>query len=211
MNPEDSRREYGKGALDESQVAEDPVGQFAAWFFRATHSDILEPTAMTLATSTREGRPSSRIVLLKSFGPDGFVFFTDYRSRKSEELIDNPRAALLFHWDVLERQVRILGNVAKISREQSESYFRTRPAGSQLGAWASHQSHVLKNRGELEEKLREVTARFGDDPVPLPEHWGGWAVVPYEFEFWQGRPDRLHDRIRYRRHATGWTIDRLSP
>lgn len=208
---DEARRDYGKGSLDESHVAEEPVAQFAAWFFRATHSDILEPTAMTLATSTREGRPSARIVLLKSFGPDGFVFFTDYRSRKSEELIDNPRAALLFHWDVLERQVRILGNVSKISREQSESYFRTRPAGSQLGAWASHQSHVLKNRGELEEKLREVTARFGDDPVPLPEHWGGWAVVPYEFEFWQGRPDRLHDRIRYRRHATGWTIDRLSP
>jgi len=211
MKPEDIRREYKGGSLDESQVAEEPVGQFAAWFFKATHSGLLEPTAMTLATSTREGRPSARIVLLKSFGPDGFVFYTDYRSRKSEELIDNPRAALLFHWDVLERQVRILGNVSKISREQSESYFRTRPAGSQLGAWASRQSSVLKNRGELEEKLREATARFGEDPVPLPEHWGGWAVVPYEFEFWQGRPDRLHDRIRYRRHATGWTIDRLSP
>jgi pyridoxamine 5'-phosphate oxidase len=208
---DEARRDYNKGSLDESQVAEDPVGQFAAWFFRATHSGLLEPTAMTLATSTREGRPSARIVLLKSFGPDGFVFFTDYRSRKSEELIDNPRAALLFHWDVLERQVRILGNVSKISREQSDSYFRTRPAGSQLGAWASQQSSVLGSRADLEEKLREVTARFGDDPVPLPEHWGGWAVVPYEFEFWQGRPDRLHDRIRYRRHATGWTIDRLSP
>ena len=208
---DEARREYKGGSLDETQVAEDPVGQFAAWFFKATHSGFLEPTAMTLATSTREGRPSARIVLLKSFGPDGFVFYTDYRSRKSEELIDNPRAALLFHWDVLERQVRILGNVSRISREQSESYFRTRPAGSQLGAWASRQSSVLKNRAELDEKLREVTARFGDDPVPLPEHWGGWAVVPYEFEFWQGRPDRLHDRIRYRRHATGWTIDRLSP
>lgn len=208
---DEARHDYSKGSLDESQVAEDPVGQFAAWFFRATHSGLLEPTAMTLATSTREGRPSARIVLLKSFGPDGFVFFTDYRSRKSEELIDNPRAALLFHWDALERQVRISGNVSKISREQSESYFRSRPAGSQLGAWASQQSSVLRNRADLEEKLREVTARFGDDPVPLPEHWGGWAVVPYEFEFWQGRPDRLHDRIRYRRHATGWTIDRLSP
>lgn len=208
---DEARHDYSKGSLDESQVAEDPVGQFAAWFFRATHSGLLEPTAMTLATSTREGRPSARIVLLKSFGPDGFVFFTDYRSRKSEELIDNPRAALLFHWDALERQVRISGNASKISREQSESYFRSRPAGSQLGAWASQQSSVLRNRADLEEKLREVTARFGDDPVPLPEHWGGWAVVPYEFEFWQGRPDRLHDRIRYRRHATGWTIDRLSP
>ena len=211
MDAEGRRREYGKGAPDESQVADDPVGQFAAWFFRATHSGLLEPTAMTLATSTREGRPSARIVLLKSFGPDGFSFFTDYRSRKSEELLDNPRAALLFYWDVLERQVRILGNVSRISREQSERYFRTRPAGSQLGAWASHQSSVLRNRAELEEKLREVTARFGEDPVPLPEHWGGWSLVPYEFEFWQGRPDRLHDRIRYRRHATGWTIDRLSP
>jgi len=211
MNPEEFRREYTKGSLDESQLAEDPVGQFAAWFFRATHSGLIEPSAMTLATSTREGRPSARIVLLKAFGPDGFVFYTDYRSRKSEELLDNPRAALLFYWDALERQVRILGNVAKISREQSESYFRTRPAGSQLGAWASHQSSVIRNRAELEERLRQVTARFGEDPVPLPEHWGGWALVPYEFEFWQGRPDRLHDRIRYRRHATGWTIDRLSP
>lgn len=210
MTPEE-HRDYTKGSLDESQIAEEPVGQFAAWFFRATHSGLIEPSAMTLATSTREGRPSARIVLLKTFGPDGFVFFTDYRSRKSEELLDNPRAALLFYWDVLERQVRILGNVSRISREQSESYFRTRPAGSQLGAWASHQSSVLKNRAELEEKLRAVTARFGEDPVPLPEHWGGWALVPYEFEFWQGRPDRLHDRIRYRRHATGWTIDRLSP
>lgn len=208
---DEGRREYTRGSLDESQVAEDPVAQFAAWLFRARHAELIEPTAMTLATSTREGRPSARIVLLKSFGPDGFVFFTDYRSRKSEELLDNPRAALLFYWDVLERQVRILGNVAKLSREQSESYFRTRPVGSQLGAWASHQSSVIRNRGVLEDRLREVTERFGEGPVPLPEHWGGWALVPYEFEFWQGRADRLHDRLRYRRHATGWTIDRLSP
>ena len=208
---DDSRREYNKGSLEESQVAADPVAQFAAWFFKATHSGLIEPTAMTLATSTREGRPSARIVLLKSFGPDGFVFYTDYRSRKSEELLDNPRAALLFHWDVLERQVRILGNVSKISREQSESYFRTRPPGSQVGAWASQQSSVIRNRAELEERVREAAGRFGKEPIPLPDHWGGWAVVPYEFEFWQGRRDRLHDRIRYRRHATGWTIDRLSP
>src|SRR5262245_32229722 len=137
---EEARREYAKGTLDESQVAADPVAQFAAWFFKATHSGLIEPTAMTLATSTREGRPSARIVLLKNFGPEGFVFYTDYRSRKSEELIDNPRAALLFHWDMLERQVRIMGNVSKLSREQSESYFRTRPHGSQVGAWASKQS-----------------------------------------------------------------------
>jgi pyridoxamine 5'-phosphate oxidase len=208
---DDARREYTRASLDESQVAGDPVAQFAAWFFKATHSGLVEPTAMTLATSTREGRPSARIVLLKNFGPDGFVFYTDYRSRKSEELLDNPRAALLFYWDELERQVRISGNVSKLSREQSESYFRTRPQGSQVGAWASRQSSVLKNRAELEERVREATGRFGDDPVPLPDHWGGWAVVPYEYEFWQGRPDRLHDRIRYRRHATGWTIDRLSP
>jgi pyridoxamine 5'-phosphate oxidase len=208
---DDARREYTKASLDESQVAADPVAQFAAWFFKATHSGLVEPTAMTLATSTREGRPSARIVLLKNFGPDGFVFYTDYRSRKSEELIDNPRAALLFYWDELERQVRIMGNVSKLSREQSESYYRTRPQGSQVGAWASRQSSVLKNRAELEERVREAIARFGNDLVPLPDHWGGWSVVPYEFEFWQGRPDRLHDRIRYRRHASGWTIDRLSP
>jgi pyridoxamine 5'-phosphate oxidase len=208
---DEARREYARASLDESQVAADPVAQFAAWFFKATHSGLIEPTAMTLATSTREGRPSARIVLLKNFGPDGFVFYTDYRSRKSEELIDNPRAALLFHWDVLERQVRITGNVSRLSREQSESYYRTRPHGSQVGAWASTQSSVIRNRAELEERVRETSARFGDGPGPLPEHWGGWSVVPYEFEFWQGRPDRLHDRIRYRRHATGWTIDRLSP
>lgn len=213
MSLEHLRREYTREALDESSVRADPVAQFAHWLDEARRAGLLDPHAMTLATVDAAGRPNARIVLLKEFGPEGFVFFTDYRSRKGGELGGNGWAALLFYWGDLERQVRLVGPVTPVAREVSEAYFSTRPLGSQLGAWASHQSAVLRGgRAELEERLREVTVRFTGGPVPLPPHWGGYRVLPEEFEFWQGRENRLHDRIRYTRRGTAaWDIERLSP
>lgn len=212
MNLEHLRREYSRETLDEASVDPDPFIQFRKWFGEAQHSGLLEPHAMTLATAEAGGRPAARIVLLKGLDETGLVFYTDYRSRKSRELDANPMAMLLFYWGELERQVRIGGVVERVSRELSESYFITRPIGSQLGAWASTQSAVLPGgRAELEQRLREETARHGGGPVPLPPHWGGWRVVPQDFEFWQGRESRLHDRISYRKDATGWVIERLAP
>jgi pyridoxamine 5'-phosphate oxidase len=168
---------------------------------------------MTLATATADGSPSARVVLLKAFDERGFVFFSDYRSRKGAELEANPRAALVFYWAELDRQVRITGGVSLTSPGESERYFRTRPLGSRLGAWASHQSQVIPGRAALEADLREVEERFADGDVPLPAHWGGYRVVPDTIEFWQGRENRLHDRIRYVREkgGRGWRVERLSP
>jgi pyridoxamine 5'-phosphate oxidase len=212
MNLEDLRREYARETLDEAMAARDPIEQFRRWFVEAQAAGVLEPNAMTLATATADAAPSARIVLLKGFGEAGFLFFTDYRSRKGLELEANPRACLLFFWPELERQVRVTGPVRPVSREVSAEYFLGRPLGSQLGAWTSYQSQPLPGgRGELEERLHEVTARFAGQAVPLPPHWGGFQVVPEEVEFWQGRENRLHDRIRYRRGGAAWAIDRLSP
>jgi pyridoxamine 5'-phosphate oxidase len=197
--------------LDEAQVDADPIVQFGRWFANAEAADLIEPTAMTLATVGAGGRPSARMVLLKGFDERGFVFYTNYESRKAGELDGNPAAALVFWWGALQRQVRVEGAVERVHREESEAYFRSRPLGSRLGAWASAQSQVIAGRAELEERLEELTARYGDGDVPLPPFWGGYRVRPEVVEFWQGRPNRLHDRLRYRRTPGGWEIDRLSP
>ena len=206
------RRDYARARLDETDVSHDPFVEFARWFAEAQGAQLTDPNAMTLATASADGAPSARIVLLKAFDERGFVFFTDYRSRKGAELEANPRAALVFYWGELDRQVRITGGVSRTSQEDSDRYFRSRPLGSRLGAWASHQSRVIPGRAALEADLREVEARFGDGDVPLPEHWGGYRLEPETIEFWQGRESRLHDRIRYSREVGGrWKVERLSP
>jgi pyridoxamine 5'-phosphate oxidase len=210
MSIADLRREYAHASLDPSQVDPDPIVQFQRWFADALGAELLEPNAMTLATS-RDGQPSARVVLLKEFDARGFVFFTDFRSRKGEELTTNPRAALVFLWKEIERQVRIEGTASRIPASEAAEYFRTRPLGSRHGAWASVQSAVIENRASLERAVEQAAARFPDGDVPLPPHWGGYRVTPSELEFWQGRPNRLHDRIRYRRDAQRWVIERLSP
>jgi len=212
MSIADLRREYARARLDEAEVSPDPITEFARWFAEAQEAQVPEPNAMTLATATADGVPSARIVLLKAFDERGFVFFSDYRSRKGAELEGNARAALVLYWGELERQVRITGTVSLTSREDSELYFRTRPLGSRLGAWASHQSQVIAGREVLEERLREVESRFADAEVPLPPYWGGYRVEPEAIEFWQGRQSRLHDRIRYARAGDeSWKVERLSP
>src|SRR5207253_4484944 len=187
------RRSYARAALGEGDVADDPIAQFAAWFAEAQNAEVPEPNGMTLATATPNGDPSARIALLKGVDARGFTFYTDYRSRKGTELDANPRAALVFWWEPLERQVRVVGRVERVSREESATYFATRPRGSRLGAWTSRQSSVIPDRAALERDLAAEEARFPEaEDVPLPEHWGGYRVMPDEMEFWQGRPNRLH-------------------
>jgi pyridoxamine 5'-phosphate oxidase len=198
-------------SLDETSVAHDPIAQFGEWYERALAVEKPLPHAVALATATRGGYPSARMVLLKGFDARGFVFFTNYRSRKGQELARNGRATLLFYWGSLERQVRIDGRVTKVARRESDDYFATRPRGSQLSAWASPQSESIRDRGTIEQRMSELARRYPDQ-VPRPAHWGGYRLTPEVIEFWQGREDRLHDRILYRRTRGGrWKIERLAP
>ncbi|MGC2627585.1 MAG: pyridoxamine 5'-phosphate oxidase [Candidatus Udaeobacter sp.] len=201
----------GKG-LRRRDLDPNPIRQFANWFTAAIEAGIRDVNAMSLATAGRDSRPSVRIVLLKSFEQDGFVFFTNYESRKGKQLEANPYAALGFYWIELDRQIRISGKVERTSREESQTYFHSRPVGSQLSAWASRQSEVVDGRRVLDARMAEMTERYGDKPIPLPPHWGGYRLKPDKIEFWQGRSNRLHDRFRYTRQAdASWKIDRLAP
>lgn len=205
------RQEYSSVPLDERDVSPDPMAQFNGWLRAALAEGIPEPNAMVLATADEQGRPSARTVLLKGLDERGFAFFTHTRSRKGRELAANPAAALVFPWIAIRRQITARGHVHALSTAESDVYFASRPRGSQLAAWASQQSAVLGSRESLEAQLREVEQRFADAPVPRPDHWGGYRLEPDEVEFWQGRPDRLHDRLRYLRAGGGWTLQRLWP
>lgn len=189
----------------------DPLEMFGQWFREAREAGIFLPEAMTLATSTPDGRPSARMMLLKGFDQRGFAFYTNYESRKGSELDVNPRAAIILHWAVLERQIRIEGTVTKMTEEESAAYFRTRPRGSQIGAWASDQSRACESRGALEARFRDHEKKFADKDVPLPPYWGGFRLVPERIEFWQGRVNRLHDRLEYAREGNEWKMRRLYP
>lgn len=205
------RHEYTAQPFDAANAAADPLQQFRAWFAASLQAQQPDPEAMTLSTATTDGRVSARVVLLKGLDERGFVFFTNYESRKSRELLSNPHAALTFYWHALHRQVRIEGTVEQVAAQESEEYFQTRPRGSQLGAWASPQSAEIESRAALEQRLAEIEERFAAAPLHCPPFWGGFRVMPTRIEFWQGRENRLHDRIVYMRRGEGWHIARLAP
>jgi pyridoxamine 5'-phosphate oxidase len=207
----DLRKNYTLAGLRRAELQADPVRQFQTWLQQAIDARLVEPNAMTLASADSSGRPSARIVLLKGLDDRGFIFFTNYESRKGRELADNANAALVFYWAELERQVRVRGPAGRIPHEESERYFTGRPRGHQLGAWVSNQSDVIANRAVLERRLNEVEQKY-PGAVPLPPYWGGYVLSPVELEFWQGRSDRLHDRFRYTKQMDGsWVIERLAP
>jgi pyridoxamine 5'-phosphate oxidase len=211
MGIADLRRDYRARALSERDVDTDPIEQFRQWLDEAVRVELVDATAMTLATVDASGAPDARIVLLKDVTADGFTFYTNYDSAKAAQLAAHPHAALVFFWAELERQVRVTGVVSRAPAATSDAYFASRPLDSRLGAWASPQSRVIADRAVLEAKVAEAAARFIDGDVPRPSYWGGYVLAPAVVEFWQGRPNRLHDRLRYRRDGVGWTIERLAP
>ncbi len=207
----DIRNDYKQRSLNESDMAANPMEQFTAWWDDAIKSDIYEVNAMTLATVNAAGRPSARIVLLKGYDENGFIFFTNYQSHKAQDMEANPHVSLVFFWKELERQVRIEGTVTKVSAEESDAYFHSRPVGSRIGAWASPQSRVIASRAVIEDKVKELEGNFENKTIERPPHWGGYIVAPELIEFWQGRPSRLHDRMQYTKDGQGWKIERLAP
>jgi len=206
------RNDYARASLDVGDVSNDPIAELSKWMSEAIAAQVLEPTAMTLATADKQGVPSARIVLCKDINASGITFFTNYESQKGKELLDNPRAALVFFWKELERQVRVTGTVTKVTHAESEAYFRTRPLGSRIGAWASAQSEPVPSRAELTARFETLEKKYANGSPPLPDFWGGYRLTPDMIELWQGRPSRMHDRLQYTRTDSGpWTLVRLCP